>query len=67
MTVGTAALASEQVSNECKQDGALTDAMWARTEHMLPGKATDPRATAPDKQRFLETVLWRIHTASARC
>ena len=42
----------------------LTDAMWARIEHMLPGKATDPGATAADNRRFLEAVLWRSRTGS---
>ena len=42
----------------------LTDAMWARIEHMLPGKATDPGVTAADNRRFLEAVLWRTRTGS---
>ena len=42
----------------------LTDAMWARVEHMLPGKATDPGVTAADNRRFLEAVLWRTWTGS---
>lgn len=42
----------------------LTDAMWARVEHMLPGKATDPGATAAHNRRFLEAVLWRSRTGS---
>ena len=29
----------------------LTDAMWARIGHMLPGKVTDPGATAADNRR----------------
>ncbi len=44
----------------------LTDAMWARIEPMLPGKATDPGVTAADNRRFLEAVLWRIRTGSPR-
>ena len=43
---------------------ALTDAMWARVEPMLPGKATDPGVTAADNRQFLEAVLWRIRTGS---
>ena len=42
----------------------LTDAMWARIEPMLPGKATDPGATAADNRRFVEAVLWRFRTGS---
>ena len=42
----------------------LTDAMWARVEHMLPGKATDPGGTAADNRLFLEAVLWRFRTGS---
>ena len=42
----------------------LTDAMWARVEHMLPVKATDPGATAADNRQFLEAVLWRTRTGS---
>ena len=44
----------------------LTDAMWARVEPMLPGKATDPGVTAADNRQFLEAVLWRIRTGSPR-
>ncbi len=39
--------------------------MWARIEHMLPGKATDPGATAEDNRRFLEAILWRTRTGSS--
>ncbi len=42
----------------------LTDAMWARTRPMLPGKATDPGVTAAVGRQFLEAVLWRIRTGS---
>ncbi len=42
----------------------LTDAMWARIEHILPGKETDPGVTAADNRQFLEAVLWRIRTGS---
>ena len=42
----------------------LTDAMWARIEHMLPGKATDPGGTAADNRLFVEAVLWRFRTGS---
>ena len=42
----------------------LADAMWARVEHMLPGKATDPGATAAGNLRLLDAVLWRTRTGS---
>ncbi len=42
----------------------LTDAMWARIEPMLPGRATDPGATAADNRQFVEAVLWRFRTGS---
>ncbi len=42
----------------------LTDAMWARIEPMLPGKATDPGATAADNRRFVEAVPVRFRTGS---
>ena len=42
----------------------LTDEMWARIEDMLPGKATDPGATAADNRLFVEAVLWRFRTGS---
>ncbi|MCY4459727.1 MAG: hypothetical protein OXC26_04905 [Albidovulum sp.] len=40
----------------------LTDAIRARIERMLPGKATDPGATAAENRRFPGAVLWRIRT-----
>ncbi len=40
----------------------LTDAIWARIERMLPGKATDPGATAAENRRFPGAVLRRIRT-----
>ena len=39
-------------------------AMWARVEHILPGKATDPGAAAADSRRLLEAVLRRSRTGS---
>ena len=42
----------------------LTDAMWARVEPIVPGKATDPGVTAADNRLFPEAVLWRIRTGS---
>ena len=46
-----------------KDRTVLTDAMWARIEPLLSGKATDPGRTA-DNRRFLEAVLWRFRTGS---
>lgn len=37
---------------------------WERLEDLLPGKATDPGATAADNRRFLEAVLWILRTGS---
>ena len=42
----------------------LTDGMRARTGDTLPGKATDPGATAADSRPFVEAVLWRFRTGS---
>ena len=42
----------------------LTDAMWARIEHMLPGRKSDPGVTAADNRLFVEAVLWRTRTGS---
>ena len=42
----------------------LTDGMWARIEDTLPGKATDPGATAADSRPFVEAVLRRFRTGS---
>jgi transposase len=30
----------------------------------LPGKASDPGATARDNRLFLEAVLWRVRTGA---
>ena len=37
---------------------------WVRLEDLLPGKTTDPGATAVDNRRFLEAVLWILRTGS---
>ncbi len=42
----------------------LTDAMWARIEHMLPGKAADPGGTAAENRLFVKAVLWRFRTGT---
>ncbi len=36
----------------------ITDEQWSRIEHLLPGKATDPGATARDNRLFINAVLW---------
>src|SRR3954463_2745507 len=35
------------------------DAVWQKVAPLLPGKASDPGATARDNRLFLEAVLWR--------
>src|SRR4051812_49518477 len=35
------------------------DAVWEKIAPLLPGKASDPGATARDNRLFLEAVLWR--------
>ena len=36
------------------------DAVWEKVAPLLPGKASDPGATARDNRLFLEAVLWRL-------
>lgn len=36
----------------------LRDDQWDRIKDLLPGKASDPGATAKDNRRFIEAVLW---------
>src|SRR3954470_17860117 len=36
------------------------DAAWEKVAPLLPGKASDPGATARDNRLFLEAVLWRV-------
>ena len=38
------------------------DAAWETIAPLLPGKASDPGATAKDNRLFLEAVLWRVRT-----
>ena len=38
------------------------DAVWEKIAPLLPGKASDPGATAKDNRLFLEAVLWRVRT-----
>ena len=42
----------------------LRDDQWARIEHLLPGKASDPGCTAKDNRLFVEAVLWILRTGS---
>ena len=42
----------------------VSEAVWERIAPLLPGKATDPGATAKDNRLFLEAVLWRVRTGS---
>lgn len=37
----------------------LRDDQWQRIEHLLPGKESDPGATAKDNRLFVEAVLYR--------
>lgn len=42
----------------------LRDDQWEKVYDLLPGKASDPRATAQDNRLFLEAVLWIMRTGS---
>jgi putative transposase len=42
----------------------LRNDQWERIEHLLPGKANDPGATAKDNRLFLEAVLWIARTGA---
>lgn len=42
----------------------LSDAQWKKTEHVLPGKVSDPGRTAADNRRIMEAVLWIARTGS---
>ncbi len=42
----------------------LTDAMWARTGDMLPGRKPDPGGTAADSRLLVEAVPVRFRTGS---
>jgi transposase len=44
----------------------LRDEQWARIEHLLPGKASDPGCTAKDNRLFVEALLWILRTGSPR-
>src|SRR3954453_12267958 len=38
--------------------------VWEKVAPLLPGKASDPGATARDNRLFLEAVLWRVRTGA---
>ena len=40
------------------------DAAWEKVAPLLPGKASDPGATARDNRLLLEAVLWRVRTGA---
>jgi transposase len=42
----------------------LRDDQWGRIKDLLPGKVSDPGATAKDNRLFLEAVLWIARTGS---
>jgi transposase len=42
----------------------LRDDQWERIKDLLPGKVSDPGATAKDNRLFLEAVLWIARTGS---
>jgi transposase len=40
----------------------LTDVQWAKIEHLLPGKASDPGRTAADSRLFVNAVVYVLKT-----
>lgn len=42
----------------------LTDEQYRRIAHLLPGKPTDPGATARDNRLFLDAILWIARTGA---
>ncbi len=42
----------------------LSDRIWAKMAHHLPGKATDPGRTGRDKRHFMEALLWLARTGA---
>jgi putative transposase len=42
----------------------ITDEQFRRIEHLLPGKPSDPGATARDNRLFLDAVLWIARTGA---
>ncbi len=42
----------------------LTDAQWARIEHLCLGKRSDPGRSGTNNRMFIEGVLWVARTGS---
>jgi putative transposase len=42
----------------------LSDAQWARIEHLVPGKDGDPGRHGKDNRLFVEAVLWVARTGA---
>ena len=42
----------------------VSHAAWEKIASLLPGKASDPGATARDNRLFLGAVLWRVRTGA---
>jgi transposase len=42
----------------------MTDEQWIRIEHLLPGRADAPGATAKDNRLFVDAVLWITRTGA---
>jgi transposase len=42
----------------------LTDEPYHRIEHLLPGKPSDPGATARDNRLFMDAILWIARTGA---
>jgi transposase len=42
----------------------ITDEQFHRIQDLLPGKASDPGATAKDNRLFLDAVLWIARTGA---
>jgi putative transposase len=40
----------------------LTDAQWAKIEHLLPGKKSDPGRTAANNRLFVNAVVYVLKT-----
>jgi putative transposase len=43
---------------------AISDEPFARIEHLLPGKSSDPGRTAADNRLFIDAVLWIARTGA---
>lgn len=43
---------------------AIPDGQWERIKDMLPGKASDPGATARDNRLFIDAVFWIAKTGA---